>query len=153
MLTSPRIIAIDDEGDHLVGLANSLNRHGVRCFQIPFTEDLTSIQPCPDARVIFADLHLGGGALAADHMTDFSTIGRLLEDTIKPSHPCLILLWTMYPDQAPLLRRFLEERLHGVTKPSSELDENSYPTGQKVSDEQMQALNLGIGFTANGTTN
>jgi len=121
MLASPRVIAIDDEETHLAGLANSLARHGIPCFQIPFTEDFARVPPCPEAEVIFADLHLGGGALASDHRTDFSTIGLLLEDRIKPSHPYLILLWTAYPDQAPALRGFLEERLHGVMKPADVL--------------------------------
>ena len=121
MLASPRVIAIDDEEAHLAGLANSLARHSIPCFQIRFTEDFADVPPCPEAAVIFADLHLGGGALASDHQTDFSTIGVLLEDRIKPSHPYYILLWTAYPDQAPALRRFLEERLHGVMKPSDVL--------------------------------
>ena len=121
MLASPRVIAIDDEESHLAGLANSLARHGIPCFQIPFTEDFGDVPPCPEAAVIFADLHLGGGALASDHLTDFSTIGVLLEDRIKPSRPYLILLWTAYPDQAPALRGFLEERLHGVMKPADVL--------------------------------
>ena len=121
MLTSPRVIAIDDEETHLAGLANSLARHGIPCFQIPFTEDFGDIPPCPEAEVIFADLHLGGGALASDHLTDFSTIGVLLENRIKPSRPYFILLWTAYPDQAPALRGFLEQRLHGVMKPSEVL--------------------------------
>ena len=122
---SPRVIAIDDEPAHLAVLANSLNRWGVPCFQIPFTEhmavteDMADIEPCPHVRVIFADLHLGGGALAGDHSTDFSTIGALLEDLIKPSLPYLILLWTMYPDQAPGLRTFLAQRLRGVTVPAA----------------------------------
>ena len=121
MLTSPKVIAIDDEAAHLAGLANSLARHGIPCFQIPFTDDLNNIPPCPQATVIFADLHLGGGALASDHMTDFSTIGALLEERIKPARPYVILLWTAYPAQAPGLHSFLEERLHSVTKPSGVL--------------------------------
>ena len=121
MLTSPRVIAIDDEEAHLAGLGNSLARHGIPCFQIPFTDDFAGIPSCPDVTVIFADLHLGGGALGSDHMTDFSTIGALLEERIKPSRPYSILLWTAYPDQAPGLHRFLGERLHSVTKPSAVL--------------------------------
>lgn len=117
MLKSPPVIAIDDETDHLAALANSLNRRGVPCLQIPFTDDLADIEPCPNVRVIFADLHLGGGALAGDHRTDFSTIGALLEDRIKPSLPYLILLWTLYQDQAPGLHTFLRDRLRGVPTP------------------------------------
>ena len=51
-------------------------------------------------------------------MTDFAVITALLEDTIKPSGPYFIVLWTQYPDQAPGLRNYLDERLgSGVTKP------------------------------------
>ena len=121
MLPSPKVIAIDDEEAHIAGLANSLAPHGIPCFQIPFAGDFAGIPSCPDVTVTFADLHLGGGALASDHMTDFSIIGALLEERIKPSHPYSILLWTAYPDQAPDLHRFLGERLHSVTKPSAVL--------------------------------
>lgn len=118
MQDSPRVIAIDDEEAHLAGLANSLARHGIPCYQIPFTHDFTSIPSCPHAEVIFADLHLGGGVLASDHMTDFSTIGAVLEERIKPARPYVILLWTVYPDRASDLDNFLGERLHSVLKPS-----------------------------------
>ncbi len=116
MFTSPKVIAIDDQSEHLAGLANSLNRHGVACLRIHFTGDTANIKPCPDVRVIFADLHLGGGTLTPDHTTDFSTIGGLLERTIKPSGPYFIVLWTQYPDQATEIRHFLE-RLKGVPGP------------------------------------
>ena len=118
MLTSPRIIAIDDHEQHLAGLANCLNRHGVACLQIHFNPKvLPSIKPCPDVRVIFADLHLAEGSLTSDHKTDFSIIGTLLESTIKPRGPYFILLWTMYPAQADALREFLQTRLREATKP------------------------------------
>lgn len=117
MLGSPRIIAIDDREDHLIGLANCLNRNGVACLQILFTDDHTGIHACPDVRIVFADLHLVPGT-ASEHTADFAVIGGLLENTIRPSGPYYIVLWTQYPDQAPALREFLDERLgDGVTKP------------------------------------
>ena len=117
MLGSPRIIAIDDQAEHLSGLANCLNRNGVACLQIHFTGDPGGIKACPDVRIIFADLHLGSGA-PSDHTTDFSTLGGLINYTIRPTGPYLIVLWTQYPRQAPALRDFLDQRLgEGVTKP------------------------------------
>ena len=116
MFTSPRVIAIDDELRHLAGLADGLNRHGVACLQIHYTADQTDIKPCPDVRIIFADLHLLESGLVLDHKRHFDVIRRLLDDTIKPSGPYFILLWTQYPDQAPALREFLE-RLQDATKP------------------------------------
>lgn len=117
MFPSPRVVIIDDQLTHLTGLAKSLNRRGVASIHVLFTEDPARIPPCPDVRVIFADLHLGPGSLSTNPMTDFSTINSLLENEIKPVGPYFILLWTHYPDQAPALRTFLDERLKGVKKP------------------------------------
>ena len=117
MLGSPRIVAIDDDDAHLGELANGLSRNGVACLQIHFTGDPTGIEPCPDVRIVFADLHLGAGT-PSDHKADFAVITALLEDTIKPSGPYFIVLWTQFKDQAPALRDYLDERLGpGVTKP------------------------------------
>ena len=116
MFPSPRVIVIDDEPAHLNGLVRGLNRCGVASLPILFTEEMTQFRECPDVRVIFADLHLGLGS-PSDHTTDFSTINSLLENNVKPAGPYFILLWTQYPDQAPALRTFLDQRLEGVKKP------------------------------------
>lgn len=117
MLGSPRIVAIDDQEEHLAGLANCLNQNGVACLQIPYKGKSTGIKPCPDVRVIFADLQLVPGP-RSDHLSDFTGIGSLLETTIKPIGPYFIFLWTQYPDQASGLLEYLNERLGpGVTKP------------------------------------
>ena len=116
MLPAPRIISIDDESKHLAGLTEGLNRYGAACLPIHFTADTKNIPTCPHVRVIFADLHLSGGP-PTDYAQDFSVIGGLIEDTIKPSGPYFIILWTMYPEQADNLHDFLRQRLQGVTKP------------------------------------
>ena len=117
MLGSPRIVAIDDDGAHLVALANGLNQNGFACLQIHFKGDPTGFKPCPDVRIVFSDLHLGAGT-PSDYKSDFAVITSLLEETIKPSGPYFIVLWTQYKDQAPALRDYLDERLGpGVRKP------------------------------------
>ena len=116
MLPTPRVVAIDDEPRHLDGLAQGLNQYGTACLPIHFTGETEAIPACPHVRVIFADLHLGG-APPGDHAQDFSTIGGLLQETIKPTGPYLIILWTMYPDQAGELYNFLKIRMKGVPKP------------------------------------
>lgn len=113
---NPRILAIDDDRVHLEGLTDGLRRHGMACLPIHFVGDAAAIPACPDVRIIFADLHLGAGGLSTGHVTDFSMIGHLLEDAIRPAGPYCIVLWTKYPDQARSLRTFLE-RLRTVTKP------------------------------------
>ena len=129
MLGSPRIVAIDDDDAHLRGLAMSLSWNGVACLQIHFTGDATGFEPCPDVRIVFADLHLGGGT-PSDHKADFAVITALLEDIIKPSGPYFIVLWTQYQHQAPALREYLEDRLDpAVTKP---LDVCSLPKSEHI---------------------
>ena len=108
---------IDDELDHLTGLADGLDRHGMACRRVHCRGSLAGIGPWPDVRLILADLHLGSGVLTADPTTDFSFIGALLEEAIRPSGPYMIVLWTRYPEQAPALRTFLLERLQDVAKP------------------------------------
>ena len=115
MFPSPKIIVIDDERTHLDGLVKGLHRCGFASLPIHFTEEM-QFPSCPGVRIIFADLHLGPGGLSSGHKTDFSTINSLLEDC-KPTGPYFILLWTQYPEQAPELRKFLDERLQGVKKP------------------------------------
>lgn len=110
-------IVIDDEAGHLIGLADTLNRHGMPCHQIRFKGKLDDVVPCHDVRFIFTDLHLASGAITSDHKTDFSMIGSLLEGSIQPRGRYAILLWTKYPDQASNLNQFLRERLHGTPKP------------------------------------
>ena len=118
MAKSPRVVIIDDELPHLNGLADGLNHRGIPCYRVHYKGDPDEIIPCPDARLIIADLHLGSGVLAVDPTTDFSVLGSLLEEAIRPSGPYSILLWTMYPDHASGLREFLE-RLRSVPKPVS----------------------------------
>ena len=86
MLPTPRVVAIDDKSEHLERLTQGLNRYGTACLPIHFTGETAEIPPCPHVRVIFADLHLIVGT-PGDHARDFSMIGSLLEDTIKPSGP------------------------------------------------------------------
>jgi len=117
MLSTTRIIAIDDEREHLSSLMEGLAQYGAACLPIYFNGNVMDIPPCPHARIIFADLHLIGGAQSHDHKKDFGAIGGLIEDTIKPSGPYFIILWTRYADKANLLHDFLKERLGDMPKP------------------------------------
>ena len=144
MLAAPKVIAIDDEREHLEGLVKGLNQYGFSCLQVHFTGDMEGIDPCSHVRVIFADLHLGAGPVS-DHARDFAIIGGFIEETVKPSGPYFIVLWTMYPEQATSLQENLEERLRAVTKPfavlplnkSDHLDENG---NVKSIEELVEAI-------------
>ena len=117
MFTAPRIIVIDDEPRHLQGLVEGLHRCGTSCLPLLFTGDPAGIRKCPDVRVIFADLHLTEGGAAGGYERHFSTIGGLIEETLAPTGPYVLVLWTRYANQAEGLRNFLETRLQNVSKP------------------------------------
>ena len=143
MLPAPRIIAIDNEPNHLEALTRGLNRYGAACLPIHFTGDTTAIPSCPCVRVIFADLHLVDST--GDHRQHFSTLGGLIEDTIKPSGPYLIVLWTQYPDQAEGLHRFLRSNLQDVEKPFAvqalnKLDHLDPEGSERSADSLVEAI-------------
>ena len=115
MFGSPRVIVVDDDQRHLDGLVGGLYRSGVACLPIHFTGDTSELKACPDVRVIIADLNLIGQP--SDHAAQFTTLGGLLEATIMPRGPYIILLWTRYPEQAAGLQAFLGQRLRGVARP------------------------------------
>lgn len=127
MFSSPRVIAIDDESKHLESLTIELARFGTACLPIHFTGEPVNILPCPNVRVIFADLHLITHT-PGDHAQDFSAIGGLIEDTIKPTGPYIIVLWTNYPEKADELDGYLKTGLQSVTKPFTvrALDKNDH---------------------------
>lgn len=117
MLPAPRIIAIDDEQKHLDGLADGLNQYGVACLKVPFTAGGIELKDCPYVRVIFADLHLTEGSSGDDNKKHYGVIGGLIEETIRPMGPYLVILWTRFAHTADELRQFLMGRLEGVAKP------------------------------------
>ena len=143
MLPAPRIIAIDDEPQHLQGLADGLNRYGIACLQVHFTGDDSQLKPCPHVRVIFADLHLSEGGAGHDQARHFTLIGGLIEQRIAPTGPYIIVLWTRFADQAAGLKKFLDERLQGVPKPFAvvSLDKNVHlgPDGNVVDPQKLVA--------------
>ncbi len=128
MLPAPRIIAIDDQPEHLRGLADGLNTYGIACLQVHFTGDDSELKACPHVRVIFADLHLNEGGAGHDPARHFTLIGGLIEQRIAPTGPYIIILWTRFPDQAAGLKQFLDERLQGVPKPFAvaSIDKNTH---------------------------
>ena len=112
---APRIIAIDDEQEDLNKLTKGVNRYGAVCLPFHYPDDAEHIRPCPNVRVIFADLHLTGAG--GDDEKHFSVIGGLISGTIKPSGPYLLILWTNYAHKADSLRRSLDQRLTDTPKP------------------------------------
>jgi hypothetical protein len=112
-----RIIAIDDELDHLRGLVSGLNMSGWACLQVQYPEELHRTEPCPHVRIVFSDLHLDAGSAIADQSRNFGIVTSLLQETVKPVGPYLLVVWTSFPQYAAGLAAYLTERIVGVPAP------------------------------------
>lgn len=142
MLPSPRMIAIDDNSEHLKGIANGLAAQGAACLPILFKGNPAEVKECRYVRVIFADLHLNDSGTNTPEQ-HFSLIGGLLQENLKPCGPYLIILWTRFADQAAALQKFLVERLTSVPKPLGvfPLDKNDHlsPDGTVQDIDKLMA--------------
>ena len=118
MLGSPRIVAFDNEADHLDALIRGINGAGGACLGYHYTGDIDDMKivACPYARVIFFDLNMVDLATPSNFLQHYSNIGELL-GRIAPKGPYLLVLWTHYADRANELQKFLDQRLEDVCKP------------------------------------
>lgn len=98
MLPAPRIVAVDDKIDELGALTDALSRTGAACLGVLFSAEEGEVEACPDARVIFFDLHLLGDAVGSRE-AHFSTIITCLEQ-MGPQGPYAIIVWSHHPDEA-----------------------------------------------------
>ena len=114
---APRIIVIDDEKEDLHKLTEGINRYGAACLPFHYPDDTEHIRPCPHVRVIFADLHLDETGASGNDKKHFGVIGGLISETIRPSGPYLLILWTKYAGKASSLRQFLDQRLKRTPAP------------------------------------
>lgn len=112
-----RIIAIDDKLEHLRGLVSGLNRSGWACLKVKYPEELDGVEPCSHVRIVFSDLHLDAGGAMADPRKNFGIVMSLLETTVKPVGPYLLVIWTSFPEYAAELAAYLTGRIAGVPAP------------------------------------
>ena len=115
IVPTPRVI--DDDEKHLAGLTRGLNRLKMACLPVRFSAEPDEIPPCPHVRIVFADLHLIPGNEADRKAARLATIGSLITDSIKPSGPYIVVVWTAYPEEAEDLESFLDQRLDAAVKP------------------------------------
>lgn len=120
MLDSPRIVAFDNEEEHLDALIRGINGAGTACLGFLYTGDIDDMKlaPCPYVRVVFFDLNMVDLATPSEFLQHYSNIGELL-GRLSPKGPYLLVLWTHYDDRVNELQDFLDQRLNDVCKPFS----------------------------------
>lgn len=136
MIVSPRIVAIDDNVDHLRALVSGLSRTGTVCLPVHFPEEAAEVAKCPSVRIIFADLHLDNSSASGEVERHFGTIASLLTERFVPRGPYLIILWTMYAEHAESLFKYLRERSIDIPPPVKvlALDKSQHMEANQLKD-------------------
>ena len=117
MFDITRIVAVDDDKEHLDALVTGLHSSSFPCLGLHYQSvpTQTNIAPCPYVRIAFMDVNLLGLPQSSSPQ-NFGAIGDLLRN-IAPKGPYLLVLWTTTPEDRAEVRRFLDERLNDTAKP------------------------------------
>ena len=116
VLDAPRIVVIDDEFEHLIGLTIGLSQAGYACVPIHYSGPMDDVSACPYVRVIFTDFNVLSSSTENLEL-NLSAITRLIQTVIKPSGPYLVILWTSHAKKVQQLQDYLENRLMEVPIP------------------------------------
>jgi hypothetical protein len=115
-----RVVAIDDNEEHLQKITWSLGKAGF-C-PIPYFFDDGQIEnpppsPIEGIRLIFTDVHLTPGAQNREAI-HASNIIRCIKKIVAPG-PYALIFWTQYPDDATRMSQHIQERAReaGLTPP------------------------------------
>lgn len=106
-----RIVVVDNEPDHLDGLMNALQQLDLSCRPLYYPQDLDGARPSPHVRVLFTDLNLVEGDMSPDPTTCYSAIGGLIQHTVQPRGPYIMVLWTQHDGHATELLTYLGDNL------------------------------------------
>ena len=111
IVTQPRIVAVDNDADHLTAILEAFQRLGMPCLGIRYGQE-TGIGDAKleGVRVLFLDLHLVGALIATDVNTHYGIIADILQKNISPTGgPFVLVIWTEYADQVNGLRKYLDD--------------------------------------------
>lgn len=111
IVTQPRIVAVDNDADHLTAILEAFQRLGMPCLGIRYGPE-TGIggAKLEGVRVLFLDLHLVGALIATDVNTHYGIIADILQKNISPTGgPFILAIWTEYADQVNGLRKYLDD--------------------------------------------
>ena len=104
-----RVVAIDDNEDHLKAITWGLSQAGL-C-PVPLRFDDGDLLPAPEApitgmRIVFTDIHMAPGNLANLKMHSGIIIQCLKK--IAASGPYALIFWSMYPADVDQMRNLIE---------------------------------------------
>lgn len=110
-----RVVAIDDNEDHLQKIVWGLGKAGFSA--IPFHVDDGKLeappsQPLLGVRIVFTDIHMVGGAMTQS-VIHASNIIKCLKRIIAGG-PYVLIFWSQYPGDTEEIQRLILERAEGA---------------------------------------
>lgn len=119
MIIAPRIIAVDDNPDHLKALEQAFDSLGGLCECIEFGRASDRTAPfASGVRILFMDINLMPGAAADFGPRTFSPIVTIIRKLISPDNgPYALVTWTNNVAAHDALTDYLEQQLSQDLQP------------------------------------
>ncbi|WP_141218236.1 hypothetical protein [Bordetella genomosp. 11] len=148
-----RVVAIDDNEDHLKKIVWGLGKAGF-C-PIPFLFQDGELENAPSSpiegiRVVFTDIHMVGGGPQNERLHASNIIRSLRK--IVALGPYVLIFWSQYPEDHELILRLIDERAaasgvfppvgYGVVDKNDVFSVDAAEGGDQFNPEQLRELIL-----------
>lgn len=119
MIIAPRIIAVDNESDHLLALERAFDGLGGLCECIDFDRANQRTTPfVSGVRILFMDINLMPGAGGNAGARNFAPISAIISRTIGPENgPYALITWTKDEAAHNALVTYLDRNLAAPLRP------------------------------------
>jgi hypothetical protein len=122
MIVGPKVVAVDDNVEHLTILEQGFEQLGGFCVGFEYTLALSRAGPLPTGvRILFMDINLMPGGAANEGARTFQPIATVIRKLIKPENgPYALVTWTDSPQSHDNLIAFLTEHLDPLLLPCAD---------------------------------
>ena len=122
MIMAPRVIAVDDNPEHLEKLEQGFESLGGYCLGIDHDEVAERLRPFESGvRLVFMDINLMPGAGNDRGARTFEPIANAIQKLVcRDNGPYALVTWTNTPDSHAALMSYLEESDHGALQPCAD---------------------------------
>lgn len=143
-----RVVAIDDNEDHLKKIVWGLGKAGFCPIPFHFSdgklENAPNV-PLPGIRLVFTDIHMVGGAMSQP-ITHANNIMKCIRAIIS-NGPYVLVFWSQYPGDSETIKTIILERAasFGITPPIgfAAIDKNSvFKASELAATDEFDAEKL-----------
>ena len=150
MISGPRIVAIDDNVEHLQTLQQGFDRLGGHCVALEYSKALERKSHFrTGVRLVFMDINLLPGSGSALGPRTFDPVVVALRKTLSCENgPYALITWTNMPDNHQALVAYLRENLDPQMVPAAD---HCLPKGKFLADpDELEKELVGLNFRMPG---